>query len=176
MIVLSFFLALGIRSFIAEARYIDDMDSVDRAAMLPTLQINDRLIINKLSYNFQNPQRGDIVLFSSKRQNFKKTLLRRVIGLPGETVEMKDGLVYINGQPLQEKYVKDRRNYGFDRVTVPSNQYLVVSDNRKNIFDSHYWHFVPHNNIIGRAVGRFWPLNRVGEIYPVPHYPTSLNK
>lgn len=173
-IALSGILAFGIRSFVAEARYIPS------GSMLPTLQINDRLIIDKISYDFRNPKRGDIVVFSPtdtlKKQNFKDAFIKRVIGLPGETVEVKDGLVYVNGQPIQEKYVEDQPNYRFGPVTVPPNEYLVLGDNRNNSYDSHYWGSVPRQNIIGRAVVRFWPINRVGEIYPVPQYPTSLKQ
>jgi signal peptidase I len=171
---LSGVLALGIRSFVAEARYIPS------GSMLPTLQINDRLIIDKLSYEFRSPQRGDIVVFSPtdelKKQNFKDAFIKRVIGLPGETVEVKDGQVYINGQAIQEKYIEDKPNYRFGPVNVPDNQYLVLGDNRNNSYDSHYWGFVPRKNLIGRAVVRFWPLNRVGEIDPIPSYPASLKK
>lgn len=173
-IALSGILAFGIRSFVAEARYIPS------GSMLPTLQINDRLIIDKISYDFRNPKRGDIVVFSPtdtlKKQNFKDAFIKRVIGLPGETVEVKDGLVYVNGQPIQEKYVEDQPNYRFGPVTVPPNEYLVLGDNRNNSYDSHYWGSVPRQNIIGRAVVRFWPINRVGEIYPIPQYPTSLKQ
>ena len=173
-IALSGILAFGIRSFVAEARYIPS------GSMLPTLQINDRLIVDKISYDFRNPKRGDIVVFSPtdtlKKQNFKDAFIKRVIGLPGETVEVKDGLVYVNGQPIQEKYVEDQPNYRFGPFTVPPNEYLVLGDNRNNSYDSHYWGSVPRQNIIGRAVVRFWPLNRVGEIHPIPQYPTSLKK
>lgn len=171
---LSIFLAIGIRSFVAEARYIPS------GSMLPTLQINDRLIVDKISYDFQNPKRGDIVVFSPtetlKQQNFKDAFIKRVIGLPGDKVEVKEGRVYINDQPIQEKYIEDQPNYRFGPVTVPQDEYLVLGDNRNNSYDSHYWGFVPRKNIIGRAVVRFWPLNRVGEIYPIPNYPPSLNK
>ncbi len=99
-----------------------------------------------------------------------------MIGLPGETVEVRDGRVYVNNQPLQERYIEERPNYQFGPVTVPTNQYLVLGDNRNNSYDSHYWAFVPRNNIIGRAVVRFWPLNRLGEIEYQPSYPASLNQ
>lgn len=173
-IVLSGVLAFGIRSFVAEARYIPS------GSMLPTLQINDRLIIDKLSYEFRDPKRGDIVVFSPtdelKRQNFKDAFIKRVIGLPGDKVEVKDGLVYVNAQPIREKYIEDKPNYSYGPVMVPNDQYLVLGDNRNNSYDSHYWGFVPRHNIIGRAVVRFWPLNRLGEIDPIPNYPASLNK
>jgi signal peptidase I len=95
-ITLSAVLAFGIRSFVAEARYIPS------GSMLPTLQINDRLIIDKISYNFRNPERGDIVVFSPtdalKAQNFKDAFIKRLLGLPGDKVEVKEGRVYVNDQ------------------------------------------------------------------------------
>lgn len=159
---LSVFLAIGIRSFVAEARYIPS------GSMEPTLQINDRLIIDKISYNFRQPQRGDIVVFSPtdalKQQNFKDAFIKRVIALPGETVEVKGGRVYVNGQSLREQYIEEEPEYSYGPVTVPEENYLVLGDNRNNSYDSHYWGFVPRKNIIGRAIVRFWPLNRVGEV------------
>jgi signal peptidase I len=159
---LSVFLAIGIRSFVAEARYIPS------GSMEPTLQINDRLIIDKISYNFRQPQRGDIVVFSPtdalKQQNFKDAFIKRVIALPGETVEVKGGRVYVNGQSLREQYIEEEPEYSYGPVTVPEDNYLVLGDNRNNSYDSHYWGFVPRKNIIGRAIVRFWPLNRVGEV------------
>lgn len=159
---LSVFLAIGIRSFVAEARYIPS------GSMEPTLQINDRLIIDKISYNFRQPQRGDIVVFSPtdalKQQNFKDAFIKRVIALPGETVEVKGGRVYVNGQSLREQYIEEEPEYSYGPVTVPEDNYLVLGDNRNNSYDSHYWGFVPREKIIGRAIVRFWPLNRVGEV------------
>lgn len=151
-----------IRTYVAEARYIPS------GAMLPTLQINDRLIINKWSYRLQSPQRGDIVLFSPtetlKQENFKDAFIYRVIGLPGEKVEVKEGKVYINNRPLQENYIEEPPKYQFASVTVPPNSYFMLGDNRNNSYDSHYWGFVPRENIIGKATQRFWPLDRSGLI------------
>jgi signal peptidase I len=173
-ITLSAVLAFGIRSFVAEARYIPS------GSMLPTLQINDRLIIDKISYNFRNPERGDIVVFSPtdalKAQNFKDAFIKRLLGLPGDKVEVKEGRVYVNDQLLKENYIEEKPNYNFGPVTVPPNQYLVLGDNRNNSYDSHYWGFVPRDHIIGKAVVRFWPLNRVGELDPIPQYPAALEK
>ncbi|MBW4650120.1 MAG: signal peptidase I [Kastovskya adunca ATA6-11-RM4] len=167
-LTLSGILAFGIRSFVAEARYIPS------GSMLPTLQINDRLIIEKVSYNFRSPERGDIVVFSPtdtlKQQNFKDAFIKRVIGLPGEKVEVKGGRVYVNDQPLRENYIEERPEYNYGPVTVTADQYLVLGDNRNNSYDSHYWGFVPRDRIIGRAAVRFWPLNRVGDIDPQPVY------
>lgn len=162
-------LAFGIRTFVAEARYIPS------SSMEPTLQINDRLIIEKVSYKFRDPDRGDVVVFSPtaklREENFKDAFIKRVIGLPGDKVEVSGGTVYINGKALSEDYIAEKPNYDFGPVTVPENQYLVLGDNRNNSYDSHFWGFVPDDNLIGRAVVRFWPLNRVGTIDDPPVFP-----
>ncbi len=159
---LSAILALGIRTFVAEARYIPS------GSMLPTLEINDRLIIDKLGYRFKEPKRGDIVVFNPtaalQKENFKDAFIKRVIGLPGDTVEVKGGKVYVNDELLTEEYIKEQPNYDYGPVVVPENQYLVLGDNRNNSYDSHYWGFVPRENIIGQAVIRFFPFHRIGGI------------
>jgi signal peptidase I len=159
---LSAILAIGIRSYVAEARYIPS------GSMLPTLEINDRLIVDKVGYRFQTPQRGDIVVFNPtqklEEQNFHDAFIKRIIGLPGETVEVKSGKVYINSQPLSENYIESSPNYQYGPATVPPDSYLVLGDNRNNSYDSHYWGFVPRENIVGRAVLRFWPPNRIGTL------------
>ncbi|PMB34110.1 signal peptidase I [Fischerella thermalis CCMEE 5208] len=157
---LSLVLAFGVRTFVAEARYIPS------GSMEPTLQINDRLIIDKVSYDFISPQRGDIVVFNPTKtllsENYHEAFIKRVIGLPKETVKVKNGLVYINGSPLKENYLEAKPDYQWGPVIVPNNSYLVLGDNRNNSYDSHYWGFVPHNKIIGRAIVLFYPLNRIG--------------
>lgn len=158
---LSIFLALGIRTFVAEARYIPS------GSMEPTLEINDRLVIEKISYHFNPPVRGDIVVFwppESLTQPGKRrdAFIKRVIGLPGDTVEIKNGTVFVNGEGLQEDYIKAEPEYIWGPETVPADHYLVLGDNRNSSFDSHSWGFVPRENIIGRAVVRFWPPDRVG--------------
>jgi len=162
-------LAFGIRTFVAEARYIPS------SSMEPTLEINDRLIIEKVSYHFKDPQRGDVVVFNPtealKQQNFTDAFIKRVIGLPGDTVEVKGGRVYVNGEILREKYIEEDPEYDYGPVTVPENQYLVLGDNRNNSYDSHYWGFVPKENLIGKAMVRFWPINRLGGIDETPIYP-----
>lgn len=167
---LSIVLALGIRTFVAEARYIPS------GSMLPTLEINDRLIIDKLGYKFQNPDRGDVVVFSPTDQlktQYKDAFIKRIIGLPGETIEVKGGLVYVNSEPLKEKYIAEEPQYDWGPETVPQNSYLVLGDNRNNSYDSHYWGFVPRDHIIGRAVIRFWPPNRLGGLDQQPLYPAQ---
>ncbi|WP_338429976.1 signal peptidase I [Synechococcus elongatus] len=165
---LSIIFALGIRQFVAEARYIPS------GSMLPTLQINDRLIIDKVSYRFNPPQRGDIVVFEPpfplRERGYDDAFIKRVIGLPGDTVEVRDGRVLVNGKVLNENYVAQEPSYTWGPKTVPANSYLVLGDNRNNSYDSHYWGFVPANKIIGKALVRFWPLNRLGEVDPPPSH------
>jgi len=158
-LALSAVLAFGVRTFVAEARYIPS------TSMLPTLKINDRLLIEKIGYRFTSPERGDIVVFSPtealKEQGYDDAFIKRVIGLPEETIQVKGGVVTVNGQPLMENYVADEPDYDFGPVTVPEGHYLVLGDNRNNSYDSHYWGFLPRENIIGRAAVRFWPLGRM---------------
>ncbi len=167
-LITAFFLAFGIRTFVAEARYIPS------ESMLPTLEVNDRLIIEKVSYHFKLPQRGDVVVFEPteilQQQNFKDAFIKRVIGLPGETIEVKNGTVFVNGEPLSEKYIEEEPKYDYGPEIVPENQYLLLGDNRNNSYDSHYWGFVPRSNFIGKAAIRFWPPNRLGALNPSPLY------
>jgi signal peptidase I len=168
-IALAAVLAIGIRQFVAEARFIPS-DS-----MVPTLIKDDRLIIDKLSYRFGQPQRGDIVVFNPtatlEEQKFKDAFIKRVVGLPGERIEVKDGKVLINDQPIAENYTAELPNYNwkYDGV-IPENSYIVFGDNRNNSYDSHYWGLVPKEKLVGRAIVRFWPPNRAGGIPPKPPY------
>lgn len=169
------FLAIGIRQFVAEARYIPS------ESMLPTLEVNDRLMIEKLSYRFRTPERGDVIVFrptdTLEAQKFHEAFIKRVIALPGETVELRDGRVYIDGRPLNEDYVAEadvtevgicdlqpETPYLAKPVTIPNDSYLVLGDNRRNSYDGRCWGIVPTEKIIGRAAIRFWPLNRMGGI------------
>ena len=156
---LSIVLALGVRTFVAEARYIPS------GSMLPTLEINDRLIVEKISYHFHAPNRGDIVVFhppaAAGEQFAKEAFIKRIVGLPGETVEVRNGSVYIDGSPLTERYIEAPPNYNLAPEMVPEDSYLVFGDNRNNSDDGHVWGFLPGDRIIGRASVRFWPLNRL---------------
>ncbi len=142
---------------------------IPSGSMLPTLEINDRILINKGIYRFKKPQRGDIIVFNPtaalRQQNFKDAFTKRVIGLPGEKVEIKkNGKVYINDRVLQEDYIKELTDNPYMPVVVPENSYFVLGDNRNNSYDSRYWGFVPEENIIGKATKRYWPLNRIGNL------------
>jgi signal peptidase I len=163
-------LALGIRHFVAEARYIPS------ESMMPTLEVNDRLIVEKVSYHFHTPKRGDIIVFwptdELRRQNpsLRDAFIKRVIGLPGEEVEVREGKVFINNEPIAENYLAAPPEYQWGPETIPADSYLVLGDNRNNSYDSHFWGYVPRDNIIGHAVFRFWPPDRLGEIGPEPPY------
>lgn len=162
IIGLSLLFSLGIRTFVAEARYIPS------GSMEPTLQINDRLIIDKLTYDFESPHREDIVVFNPTKvlqaENFHDAFIKRIIGLPGDKVEVKNERVYVNEKPLKENYIAAKPNYQWGPVIVPAHSYLVLGDNRNNSYDSHYWGFVGRDRIIGRAIFRFFPFNRIGEV------------
>jgi signal peptidase I len=157
-------LALVIRAFVAEPRYIPS-DS-----MYPTLDIGDRLVIEKVSYHFRSPQPGDIVVFDPppqlQRQGYgkKQAFIKRIIATPGQTVEVRDGHVYVDRQPLTEPYIADSPDYRMEAVEVSDGTVFVMGDNRNNSNDSHVWGFLPQKNIIGRAWLRFFPFQKFGRV------------
>ncbi|HEY9638400.1 MAG TPA: signal peptidase I [Coleofasciculaceae cyanobacterium] len=157
-------LALLIRTFVAEPRFIPS-DS-----MLPTLEVGDRLVVEKLSYHFRPPTTGEIVVFDPPQQlriqgyTKDQAFIKRVIGTPGQTVQIQDGNVYLNGTLLAENYIAEPPAYNMEPVQVPDNQLFVMGDNRNNSNDSHVWGFLPQQNIIGHACFRFWPFSRIGRV------------
>jgi signal peptidase I len=164
ILVLALGLAFLIRTFVAEPRYIPS------ESMLPTLEVGDRLIVEKLSYYTHPPQRGDIIVFAPppqlQEQGFAadQAFIKRVIGLPGDTVEINNGRVLINQVFLTEPYIAQAPNYLMSPMVVPPNQLFVMGDNRNNSNDSHVWGFLPAQNIIGHACFRFWPLVDFGGV------------
>ena len=164
IVIIALGLAILIRAFIAEPRFIPS-DS-----MLPTLHIGDRVVVEKIFYYLESPKTGDIIVFSPpeqlQEQGFTQdqAFIKRVIGLPGQTVTVKKGLVYLNDKPIVEKYIAEPPKYQWGPYRVPENQYFVMGDNRNNSNDSSRWGFLPKQNIIGRAVVRFWPLERIGKV------------
>jgi signal peptidase I len=171
-ILLSVVFAFGFRTYVAESCYIPT------GSMLPTLQINDRLMVDKISYRFTDPARGDMVVFQPPAKlNLKDNFIKRVIGLPGDRVEVKNGKVYVNGNALTEKYVAEPPTYTWTQTessdpqfapnqVVPEGRYLVLGDNRNNSADSHYWGFVSKDRIVGKAIVRYWPIDRTGSLAP----------
>ena len=188
---LSIVLALSIRTFVAEARWIPSGSMEPTLHGTPNQWEADKIIVDKLSYKFSIPQRGDVVVFSPteelQKEQFQDAFIKRIIALPGEKVELNGGKVYINGKPLEEKnYLPDVQNTSIEvctsapsqpflsgAKTIPPGSYLVLGDNRGSSYDSRCWGVVPRENIIGRAVLRFWPLNKVGGIDQTPLYDTQ---
>lgn len=176
-IFVALILAVFLRATVAEARYIPS------ESMLPTLMIKDRLVVEKISNYTGNPKRGDILVFyppfneednsesffSSTMQwlGFTKNVayIKRVVGLPGETIEVKNGTVFIDGKPLDEsEYIKEKPTYDMPALKIPENELFMMGDNRNNSMDSHVWGTLPVKNVIGHAVLRFWPPQRIGKI------------
>lgn len=141
------------------------------SSMEPSLHNGQYLIVSKISYLFGEPQRGDIVVFVSPN-NGKEDYIKRIIGLPGERVEIRDGAVWINGYRLEEPYLSSATPYTGVWVLGP-DEYFVLGDNRPNSSDSHTWGPLPRKNIIGKAWLCYWPPQYWGLI-PHHSYP-SLN-
>jgi signal peptidase I len=148
--------AFVIKTFLLQAFYIPSL------SMAPTLKINDRVLVNKLSYDLHPVHRGDVVVFKSPPNEGSqiKDLIKRVIGLPGETVESRDGHILINGQVLNEPYLgPDVLTGPVEKTTIPPDHYWVMGDNRPNSRDSRFFGTIPKSLIVGRAFVRVWPLN-----------------
>jgi signal peptidase I len=164
VLAIALVVALVVRIFIAEPRYIPS-NSMD-----PTLHIGDRLIVDKVSYHWQEPHRGDIVVFMPPPQLAEfgygqgQAFIKRVIGEPGHTVQVSHGQVFLDGSPLDEDYILEPPQYEMVPVAVPEGYVFVMGDNRNDSNDSHVWGVLPQNNIIGRAWLRFWPLDRLGQM------------
>jgi len=182
LLLVAFVLALLIKTFLVQAFYIPS------ASMEPTLQVGDRVLVNKIPYHFHPPRRGDIIVFSDPHppasehrnpfsaffhwlteglgvsSNPEKDFIKRVIGLPGDTVEIDDrGVVFVNGKALQEPYISpfhDNRPYG--PIHVPAKSLFVLGDNRTLSNDSRFGlGFIPYDKVVGRAFVIIWPPSRV---------------
>jgi signal peptidase I len=141
---------------------------VEGTSMMPSLLDQERLFINQFSYKFGlgDIKRGDTVVFWYP-EDTTKSYIKRVIGLPGDTVSVDDGYVIVNGKKLVENYVPPeyRDNRPYPPTVVPSNDYFVLGDHRVSSNDSRAWGFVPRNYIYGRAVFVFWPLDHMGSVH-----------
>jgi signal peptidase I len=139
---------------------------VDGDSMNPTLISGEYVIVNRVSYRLGSPQRGDIIVFHFPRDP-REEYIKRVIGLPGDQVEINQGQVYVNGQPLDESYLKVKTNYS-GTWQVPEGQLFVLGDNRNNSSDSHDWGTVPMDYVVGKAILVYWPPPEWGLIDHVP--------
>src|SRR5688572_9897537 len=162
VLIIAVFILLGV--FVAQPVVVEG------TSMLPQLHDGERLLVNKLVYyKFQSVSwghltRGDIVVFWYPREP-DKSYVKRIIGLPGETVEVKNGVVFVNGTQLQEPYLDASHNQTlrkFDPVKVDDHYYFVMGDNRDNSSDSRYWGLVPEKYIYGKAFFRYWQPSNMG--------------
>ncbi|MBO4901996.1 MAG: signal peptidase I [Lachnospiraceae bacterium] len=138
---------------------------IPSASMETTIMTGDRIFGNRLAYMKKDPARGDIVIFKFPDDE-KQLFIKRLIGMPGETLEMKDGIVYINGEALDEPYLATIPYGDYGPVTVPEGAYFVMGDNRNNSADSRYWKqpFVYREKILGKAVFCYFPVSDFGKI------------
>ena len=155
-IVAAVVMALLIRTFIVEL-YI-----VDGPSMRPTLQHEERLIVNKFIYRVRNPEKGEILIFKYPRDT-SRDFIKRVIATGGDTIEIKEGRVYVNDQMLKEDYILEKTRTEYPKVTIPEGTVFVMGDNRNNSDDSRFADvgFVPLDLIKGKAVVVFWPLDNI---------------
>jgi signal peptidase I len=129
-------------------------------------RFSDRVLANRFIYHFRDPERGEIVVFNTpaaakERCGAGGTFVKRIIGLPGEVVRQRDGVIYIDGKRLREPYVKDR-DFETGRWVVPPGHYFMMGDNRPQSCDSRRWGSVPRDNLIGPVFFVYWPPNRIG--------------
>ena len=150
-ILLAAVLFIGINAVSARIR-------VESISMQPTLYAGDFVIVNKLAYKLGTPSRGDIIIFHAPPDPTGEPYIKRVIGLPGDTVEVNAGKVYINGVPLREPYIKAAPDYQ-KTYHVSAGMLFVLGDNRNNSSDSHSWGPVPIQNVIGKAEVVYLPFN-----------------
>lgn len=145
-------LAMVVHLFLAQATVVFGQ------SMEPNLHANQRLIVDKLSYKLHSPQRDDIVVVD--RPDMDEMLVKRIIALPGETVEIRRGIVYVNGQAVPELYPHDLSEYDMRPLRLEPLSYFVLGDNRGNSNDSRYFGPIKREEIIGRVWVRYWPLDK----------------
>ncbi len=157
-LIIALILALIIRTFFFQFFYIPSR------SMESTLLINDRIIVTKFSYWFNEPQRGDVVVFKYPL-NPSTLYVKRVIALPGENIKLKDSKLYINDTLVSEPYLPDDLKFeDFGPVEVPEGEYFMMGDNRNNSSDSRTWGFVKKDLILGKSQVIYWPFDRLGRI------------
>lgn len=162
ILVLTVFILLGV--FVAQPVVVEG------TSMLPQLHDGERLLVNKLVYykiknvSWGHIERGDIVVFWYPKEP-DKSYVKRIIGLPGETVEVRNGVVYINGEEMREPYLSSEHNQNlgsFKPTKVDEHYYFVMGDNRDNSSDSRYWGLVPEKYVYGKAFFRYWKPSNMG--------------
>ena len=131
---------------------------ISGVSMLPGLQSEEYVLVNKMAYLFHEPERGDVIVFHYPLDT-SEDFIKRVIGLPGDTVTLDSSTVQVNGVALKEPYISQAYNPAGKTIKVPANDYFVLGDNRPYSDDSRYWGFVPQNDLVGKAVLVYWPFN-----------------
>ncbi len=135
---------------------------VENVSMETTFTEGELVMVNKLNYKFSEPRRGDVVIFHAPTEP-GKDYIKRLIGLPGDHIEIKDSQLYINGEAVEEPWLHEAIEYEGE-WDVPEGQYFVLGDNRNHSSDSHVWGSVPRKNLIGNAFFRYWPLSHISVI------------
>jgi signal peptidase I len=139
-------------------------------SMVPNILPSDWIMADKVSYHFREPERGEVIILNSPQQA-EKDLIKRIIGLPGDTVEIKDSKVFINDVAINEPYIKEPMNSDYGKHTIPPDSYFVLGDNRNISADSRTGWFLPRDDIIGRAMIIYWPFSRMKVI---EHYEYNI--
>lgn len=163
---------IGIAFFLVAIliQFVVQRDVVDGESMMNTLQDEDNILVDKLTYQFSDPQRFDVVLFPYGEGDEELCFIKRVIGLPGETVQIsRSGDIFIDGEFLEEYYgfediQQDKRYLAADGYTLQEDEYFVMGDNRNNSYDSRQIGGIKREDIIGRAVFRIYPFKSLGFI------------
>ena len=151
-ILLALVLFLAINALTARVR-------VENVSMLPTLEPGEFLLVNRVAYKLGEPKIGDVVIFHAPGVD-DMDYIKRLIGRPGDVVRIEDGIVYVNDQPLYEPYIAQAPSYAGTWV-VPEGEVFVLGDNRNNSSDSHLWGFIPEDDIVGKALVIYWPLDQI---------------
>jgi len=158
-IAIAIILAVIIRVFLFQPFFIPS------GSMEPTLTEGDRIIVSKMNYRLSEPQRADVIVFKYPVDP-RKDFIKRVIGLPGETLLIRDSKIFIDGKLIEQPFLPPGLKYGdFGPVSIPEGEYFVMGDNRNNSDDSRGWGTLPRENIIGEAVLIYWPVNRSGLLH-----------
>jgi signal peptidase I len=154
---------LLIRPFIVQAFFIPS------GSMRPTLLERDHILVNKFIYRFTEPKRGDIVVFKCPEEADPRQVdyIKRLMGLPGDVIEVKEGLVYRNGKALREPFLLEPGDIRYDMppVKVRPGKFFVMGDNRNDSNDSHRWGQLDRNRVLGKAMVTFWPIGRAGILH-----------